>query len=187
MVTDSAAWRAAIGHRTEQRWTPEYLASRDSYVRRLWEQVQVSGEELTRPQILARLTALKTVLADLERLVERACEGEIDGPDRSLNGAGEWGFPVGRDTPHPMGELRQPRRGCDDWGLHHRAYFGAPQVWPGSLIWALLDFKPDSAVDSDWHSIQDASIETAVKAVADYIAADEQRVRSVRGLVPPPL
>lgn len=184
---DTAAWRRAIGFRTDHRKTPEFEASRDDYVRRLWDQVAVPGENLTKPQIRARLGALHAVRADLDELVARACRGEIDGPDRSGTGVGEWGFPIGGRTPHPMGELRQPRSGCDEWGLHHRAYFGAPEVWPGCLIWALLAFKPDSSLDPEWRAIQDASIDEAVRIVADYIAGDGEWVGAVRDRIPPPL
>ncbi|UOW93711.1 hypothetical protein SEA_WRIGLEY_48 [Gordonia phage Wrigley] len=187
-MSSSADWLAAVGYRSDIHWTPEYQPSRDDYVKRLWDDIRVPGEDLTKPQVLARLGALHQILADLEDLVARACADQIEGPSSAGTGRGEWSFPVGSGfSSHPLGELRQPFDGCDEWGLHHRAYFGAPVSWPGALIWALLDFKPDSSINPKWREIQDASLATAGESVDRYIAATDDEVRGVRESVPPPL
>lgn len=185
-MTDSADWCAAVGHRADHHWTPEYEPSRESYTQRLWSYIEEPEENLTKAQVHARLSALRQILADLEHLVARACTDEIAGPSSATAGYGEWTFPVGAAfSQHPLGELRQPRVGCDEWSLHHRAYFGAPSVWPGALIWALLDFKPDSSVDTSWREVQDASIIAASESIKGYISDTDGRVQSVRSAVPP--
>lgn len=186
MSEDSTAeWCAAVGYRSDHHETPEYTQSRHNYVKLLWDAIaDPAAPPLDEKQVRSRLAALRQVLVDLEGLVVRARSDEIRGPDNKAVGGGEWSFPLSAATEHPMGELRQPREGCDAWSMHHRAYFGAPTVWPGSIVWGLLAFKPDVSIDPNWHAIQDASIEAADDSVTRYIA-DTDGAADVRSDVPP--
>ncbi|GAA4674566.1 hypothetical protein [Gordonia humi] len=72
-----------------------------------------------------------------------------------------------------------PRNGCDAWKLHHRAYFAAPTVWPGVLIWSLAAFKPDQSIATDWADRQDAQIETADRSAAQFIDDQDAVIAAV--------
>ncbi|MFC3243970.1 hypothetical protein ACFOJ6_18395 [Gordonia humi] len=178
---DNHEWHAALGARNQHEETPEWRGSCDSYVRTMWDFIDdPDAPPLSAQQVRARLRALKAVKADLLRLVAMARSGEIEGPSNHVQRRNEWSFPVaaGRSV-HPMGELRYPRNGCDAWKLHHRAYFAAPTVWPGVLIWSLAAFKPDQSIATDWADRQDAQIETADRSAAQFIDDQDAVIAAV--------
>ncbi|MCF8611690.1 hypothetical protein L5G28_16210 [Gordonia sp. HY285] len=118
--------------------------------------------------------------------MEKARVDQIEGPDNSAVQGNEWSFPVGSGrTTQPIGELRQPREGCDVWRLHHRAYFAAPTAWPGSLIWSLAAFKPDQSISEDWAEQQDAHIAEADKSATTYITRSDANVAAIHHRMSP--
>ncbi|MCF8570453.1 hypothetical protein L5G32_09260 [Gordonia sp. HY002] len=184
---DTSAWRAAVGGSTEHHETPEWVDSCGSYVRDMWEYLDdPDAPPLTEPQIRARLRALHSAKADLLRLVEKARADHIEGPDNRVARGNEWSFPVGeRRTTQSIGELRQPRQGCDVWRLHHRAYFAAPRVWPGSLVWSFAAFKPDQSASDDWAAIQNTHIAEADRSASAYITAYDADITAIHRRMSP--
>ncbi|MEE3755297.1 hypothetical protein [Mycobacterium intracellulare] len=166
-VESTWAWRDLFGVRSAHEEAPEYIKSRDVYVRTVYDLItgyDDAATVLTREQKVRRLGVVKQVAADLFTLVDKSKTDGLSGD--GLRSPTEWGYPVrGREC---LGEVRYPDHGADVQQLHHRAYFGLPRTWPTVILWLHAAAKPDVKLDSEWSTIQDADIDRAITIRTDY-------------------
>ncbi len=163
----AAVWSRLFGGRDTHEEAPEYVHSRDVYVKTVYNLIAGYDDPtvvLTRDQKVRRLSVVKQVAADLFALVDKSRADGLAG--NGLVPPTEWGYPVrGRES---LGEVRYPDHGADVQQLHHRAYFAVPRAWPTVILWLHAAPKPDVKLDTEWATIQDADIDRAITIRTDY-------------------